>query len=464
MTPPCSTANGVTPCGEESTHLMAERETFVPKMKQCSVIPSLGVLVGVPQKTPRYEKADEMKRARRMDFGRYDYASFLTFIAYAAGSVVVPVCLVALARELGFRLDSGGLAAGGALPLGRTLVMVASLLLCGLWAGRWGKRRTLGLAVLGMGLGMSLCALAPAYGFVFLALALAGLGEGVIEGLSTPFVQDLHAEEPGRYVNFSHAFWCIGVLGAVLLAGALLSQGVSWRWITLGVAALALLPALLLLGPERPDHAYPEHPHRLDGATVRRQITRILRLPRFWRFFAAMFVAGGGEFCLTFWCASYLQLHFTVSAWVGGVGTASLAAGMALGRTGGGYWLRQQHLKGLLVGSALAGTAITLCLPSANSLTAFLLLLFLSGVFTAPFWPSVQSYAADRLPQVNTTMLMILLACAGVPGCGCLTWLMGYVGNHSGLGKAFYLVPACYLSLALLIGGEGRKRATHPPL
>ncbi|HLK59586.1 MAG TPA: hypothetical protein VKU00_23700, partial [Chthonomonadaceae bacterium] len=73
---------------------MAEKETFVPKMKQCSVIPSLGVLVGVPQKTPRYEKADEMKRARRMDFGRYDYASFLTFIAYAAGSVVVPVCLV----------------------------------------------------------------------------------------------------------------------------------------------------------------------------------------------------------------------------------------------------------------------------------------------------------------------------------------------------------------------------------
>ncbi len=398
-----------------------------------------------------------------MVFGRYDYASFLTFIAYAAGSVVVPVCLVALARELGFRLDSGGLAAGGALHLGRTLAMVASLLLCGFWAGRWGKRRTMGLAVLGMGLGMSLCAFAPAYGFVFLALALAGLSEGVIEGLCTPFVQDLHTEEPGRYVNFSHAFWSIGVLVAVLLAGALLSQGVSWRLITLGVSALALLPAFLLLGPVRPDRAYPEHPHRLDRATVWRQMACILRLPRFWRFFAAMFVAGGGEFCLTFWCASYLQLHFAASAWIGGVGTACFAAGMVLGRTGGGYWLKQHHLKKLIVGSALAGTAITLCLPLANSLTAFLLLLFFSGVLTAPFWPSVQSYAADRLTQVDTTMLMILLACAGVPGCGFFTWLMGYVGNHSGLGKAFYLVPACYLLLALLLSGEGQKRAVHPP-
>jgi MFS family permease len=402
-----------------------------------------------------------MTQSRRMVFGRYDYASFLAFVAYAAGSVVVPVSLVSLARELGFSLESGGMAAGGALHLGRTLAMVASLLLCGFWAGRWGKRRTLGVSVLLMGAGMALCAFAPAYGFVFLALLLAGLGEGVIEGLATPFVQDLHTEEPGRYINFSHAFWSIGVLATVLLAGALLSYGVSWRLITGGVSALALFPAFLLLGPSRPEHAYPEQPQPLDRATIWSQMRLILLLPRFWRFFAALFVAGGGEFCITFWCASYLQLHFAASAWVGGVGTACFAGGMVLGRTCGGYWLKQHHLKALIVGSALAGTAITLGLPLVNSLGLFLLLLFLAGIATAPFWPSVQSHAADRLPQTDTTMLFILLACAGVPGCGVATWLMGYLGNHSGgLGRAFYLVPACYLLLALLIGGDRDARRT----
>ncbi len=50
-------------------------------------------------------------------------------------------------------------------------------------------------------------------------------------------------------------------------------------------------------------------------------------------------------------------------------------------------------------------------------------------------------------------MLFILLSCAGVPGCGFFTWLMGYIGNQSGgLTNAFYLVPACYLVLALLMG------------
>lgn len=394
--------------------------------------------------------------AQRMVFGRYDYASFCAFIAYAAGSVVVPVSLVSLARELGFQLERGGLAAGGALHLGRTLAMVASLLLSGFWAGRWGKRRTFGGAVLLMGLGMGLCALAPAYGFVFLALVVAGLGEGVIEGLCTPFVQDLHPEEPGRYINFSHAFWSIGVLGTVLISGALLSHNVSWRLITGGVAAFALLPALLLLGPEQAERAYPEHPHRLDRAVVWNQMRGILRLPGFWRYFAAMFVAGGGEFCITFWCASYLQLHFAASAWIGGVGTACFAAGMVLGRTAAAYWLRQQHLKALIIGSALAGTAITLCLPLSASVGLFLALLFLSGIATAPFWPSVQSHSADLLPQVDTTMLFILLACAGVPGCGVATWAMGYLGNHGGLNRAFYLIPVCYL----LIGRDAHKRTS----
>lgn len=402
-----------------------------------------------------------MKQSRRMVFGRYDYAAFLGFFTYASGSVVVPVSLVALARDLNFRLESGGMAAAGALHLGRTIPMVAAMLMCGFWSGRYGKRRTLGFSVILMGIGMGICALAPAYGFLFLALMIAGLGEGVIEGLATPFVQDLHPEEPGRYINFSHAFWSIGVVVTVLLAGMFLSYGVSWRVITGAVSVLALVPAAFFFWPTRPEHAYPEHPELLHRNIVWSQSQAILRIPRFWLFFAAMFVAGGGEFCLTFWSASYIQLNFTSSALVGGGGTACFAIGMVLGRTCGGYWLQQQHLKALIVFSALAGAVITLCLPLIAHLWLFFLLLFLAGIATAPFWPSVQSYCADQLPQADTTMLFILLACAGVPGCGVATWLMGVIGNQSGgLGKAFYLVPACYLILALLIGSDGYLRRT----
>lgn len=395
-----------------------------------------------------------------MVFGRYDYAVFQSFSAYAAGSVVVPVALVSLARDLGFSLEEGGMAAGGALHLGRTVPMVAALLLCGFIAGRWGKRRTLGVSVALMGLGISFCAVAPFYGVLFLALMIAGAGEGIIEGLATPFVQDLHPGEPGRYINFAHSFWSVGILVTVLASGTLISLGVSWRVVVAAAGALAFIGSAILLLPESKGREYPEHPEPIHWKTVWGYAHVIFRSRRFWLFFAAMFVAGGGEFCLTFWCASFVQLNFVDAAWAGGVGTGCFAGGMVLGRTGWGYLIRQHQLRHLIVWSALGGALITLSFPFLTNLWTLFGMLFLAGIATAPFWPSVQSYSADRLPHTDTTMLFILLSSAGIPGCGVFTWLMGYVGSHTGdLRVAFYLVPACYLTLAALIGYDWRKPA-----
>lgn len=389
----------------------------------------------------------------RMSFGRYDFAVFLTFICYAACSVIVPVILEPLARDLHFPLAQGGMTAGGALQLGRSIPMILAMVLCGFAAGRWGKCRTVGFALLLMGGGIVICSLSPVYGLLFLAIAFAGLGEGTIEGLATPVVQDLHPDEPGRYINFTHAFWSIGVLGASLLAGAILTFGVQWRVILGFTGALALIPALMFLLPSHrsrqkfPDH----HTEPQHWSTVGRQMAAILKHPHFWLFFFVMFLAGGGEFCLTFWCASFIRLEFAGSAWDGGLGTACFAAGMIAGRLGWGYLIKQHQLKQLVVYSALAGTAISLFFPWLRSLPILFILLFFAGIATGPFWPSVQSYCADRMPHLDTTMLFILLSCAGIPGCGIFTWLMGLLGDWYGLRPSFLLVPACYLLLGCII-------------
>jgi len=112
----------------------------------------------------------------------------------------------------------------------------------------------------------------------------------------------------------------------------------------------------------------------------------------------------------------------------------------------------------LVLVSALAGTVATLLLPLQSQVGTLMLVLFLAGVCTAPFWPSIQSYCADRLPTADKTMLMIMLSCAGIPGCGFFTWLMGLVANHHGLRPAFFLVPACYLAIAILIAVDQQQR------
>lgn len=386
-----------------------------------------------------------------MRLGRFDYAAFLTFFAYAAGSIIVPVSLVELAYDLNFSLESGGMAAGGALQIGRTLPMVLAMLVVGFIAGRWGNRATLGTSVLLMSVGIALCAIAPSYGILFLALMLAGLGEGVIEGLATPFVQDLHPHEPGRYINLTHSFWSVGVLATVLLSGGLLSLGVSWRILTGAVALVACLAAVLILIPARQGaHSAAHHPLSLKAVWAHG--VEVLRFPRFWRFYAAMFLAGGGEFCLTFWSASHIRIHFDASAWAGGLGVACFALAMVIGRMASGYFVPQNGLRKLILMAAIFGSVICVLLPLSPNLWVFDGLLFLAGLATAPFWPSIQSYASHDMPKLDSTMLLILLSCAGVPGCGVFTYVMGAISSESSsLTQAFYLVPASYALIALLI-------------
>jgi len=398
-----------------------------------------------------------------MKFGRYDYGTFGAYMAYAASSLVIPVVLVAMALDLQFPLDEGGMAAGGALHAGRSVAIVLTLVLSGFLAGRLGLRISMGAAACFMGVGIIAVAVAPTYGVVLLAVLVAGLGEGIIEGLGTPVIQQLHRDQPGRYINFAHSFWSVGTVAAVLVSGVLLLEGVSWRWIVLGVGVLSLIPAWVYLRA-RQSAEVREAAARLDTAdrvSWREVVTKcmdIVRRPRFWLFYAMMFFAGGGEFCLTFWTATYIQLEFKDSlmtdeelALLGGVGLAVFAAGMIVSRIGWAWLLRQHQLYWMLVGSAVGGIFIGLPIVWITSLWWLFPALFLVGVATGPLWPSLQSYSTDRLP-VDTTMLFILLSCAGVPGCGVFTLVMGVLGDHfGGLRASYYLVPACFAIIGVLL-------------
>lgn len=395
----------------------------------------------------------------RLRFGRYDYAAFLTFIAYAASSLAVPLVLVDMAEELNFPLLKGGMAIGGIMQVIRSAAMCLSMVFAGIIAAKFGNRRSLGASVATMGIGILLCAFAPTYLMVMPLLLIAGIGEGVVEGLCTPFVQDMHDVEPGRYLNFTHGFWSLGTFAFALIAGVMLVTNISWRWVLASVGVVAMIPVLILLLPSKTK--YVEKPKPSSSGAVMKRTGEILRTRRFWLYFVAIFFAGGGEYCLTFWSASFVRLNFAASALVGAFGTAAFSVGMFAGRTFFGNYIRQRHLKQLIIAVGIFGTVVSMLvtpfaehfdvLPHSLVLPVLFVLLVLCGIGSAPFWPSIQSLAVDRMPHLDSTMVFILLSCAGVPGCGVFTWLMGVAGDHVGLAKSFYLVPLSYLAMTVLI-------------
>ena len=71
------------------------------------------------------------------------------------------------------------------------------------------------------------------------------------------------------------------------------------------------------------------------------------------------------------------------------------------------------------------------------------------GVACAPLWPSTQSYCTDRLPRLDSTVVYIVLSCAGTPGCGVVTWILGELGDRFTLRYGILAVTVC---LALFVG------------
>ena len=403
----------------------------------------------------------------KLEFGRYDYAAFSAFTMYSVVSLAIPIMIVSIGKSLNFPIDDGGMGYGGLLHMVRSAAMIVTLLICGFVAARFGKRYTMTASVLMMGGGILCCAFAPAYWVLLPCLMIAGLGEGLCEGIATPFVQDLHPKAPERYVNIAHSFWSVGILLAVLLVGGRITLGINWR-IILGVAGfLTVMTALGFCWKENPAKKYPEITEEINSKDILRYSKEIFTKKRFWLCSAAMFFGAGAEFGLTFWATAYVELTFKTSVFVASLGTGAIALGMFIGRTGFGYIAKPQNLRYILLFCGLGMIPISLALAflEPGIIPAWLLfpllfvLLFLSGIGIAPYWPTMQVYGVTRLPQCDSTMLYVYYSGMGIPGAGFFSWFMGAMGDCFGLRGAILVVPCCLVIFCSIVLWECWFRA-----
>ncbi|MBE6363638.1 MAG: MFS transporter [Lentisphaerae bacterium] len=399
---------------------------------------------------------------QKLIFGRYDYAAFLTFIAYAAGSVIFPVVMPDLAHDLNFPLNDGGMGAAGALHFVRSGAMVVSMACSGFLAARFGLRETILPGLFLMSGAVAAAVFAPNYAFLIVVMLFAGMGEGALEALATPFVQELHRDnEPGRYVNFSHGFWSVGVALATVGAGVMLNCRIPWQVALLTVALCGVPGIVLLFLPSKSEQRKLENAKGQSTAEVFANTVKIFRNGRFWLYFIAIFFAGGGEWCLTFWTPSFIRLVHGGSALVSGMAMALFAFGMVAGRMLSGMFVPQKYLPQLLVGCGTFSIVAGILVPFAPNIWSVCVLITLCGVSVGPFWPSIQSVCVDKL-KLDSTLTYIILSCAGIPGCGIFTWLQGALGDVEfiGLRYSFFLMPLSVLlmTVLLLAAVSGKKK------
>jgi fucose permease len=383
---------------------------------------------------------------KKMKMTLMDWSSSISLFAYASSMVATPICLVVLMKEMGLNLTEGG-----SIETVRTLLLIGVLIISGMAAARCGKTALLNAGGYLLSAGLFLYALAPSYVTVLAAMVLVGLGGGFIEALINPLVQDLHPRDSGRYLNVTNAFFSMGVLITVLSVGELLTLGLPWRAIMGGLGFVFLGISLFFTLASRHAHKTGQIPADSYENPVH-HARKLLKQKRFWVFALAMVCGGGSEAAYTFWSASYIQIHYAALPRTGALGTASFASGMIVGRLGSGLVRQDLQARQILI-SAAGGLVFSMGFFWLDSLYSLMILLFFAGLAVACFWPSIQSYAADRI-EGDSTMLFILLSTAGIPGFSLASWGMGRIGDIWGLRASFTVIPVMFLVLLITIGLE----------
>jgi fucose permease len=381
---------------------------------------------------------------------RLDVASWGAFMALAASSVVMPICLPEISRSLDTSLSEGG----GAETV-RTLLIIAMLMLAGVLAHRWGKKPMMVSGQYLIAAGVLMASYSQNYPMLIVSLMVVGIGGGLTEAIVNPLVVDLHPQDSGKFLNITNAFYPVGVMVSALLFGELLTLGYSWRFIFRIAAAATLAMGLIFNTSRFPPAVHQEHsPWKLIG--------NVLGSGGFWLFAAAIFLGAGVESAFTFWSRSYVETFFEGVPRAGAIAVVIFAGAMAAGRLFAARGSQAMSLNALMMGSAVLGVAVTGMIPLATSLTGFYSLLALAGIATACFWPTILAAAADRL-NADVTILMVMLAVVGVTGFGLTPWIMGVIGDREDLRAGFFVIPVFFIGLILVLAVEWRLSLTGAP-
>ena len=369
---------------------------------------------------------------------KLDIASWAGFMLIATSAIIVAICLPEIAKTF-----STNLSEGGGMETARNFVAIIVLLLAGILAQRWGKKRFLALGQYFIAAGLLLGSFSQNYPTLILAVMMMGIGGGFSEALLNPLIVDIHPRQSGKYLNISHAFYPVSIMGSALIFGELLTRGYSWRFIFQLAAAGGLIIALYTTVLRFP-------PSEKEEGSYPKLFAGILKLGGFWLFAAAIFLGGSIEAALTFWTRSYVETYLSDVPLSGAMAVVIFAAAMAFGRFLTAYLSNKTSLNNIMIGSAILGVGVSALIPLAGTLNWFYGLVALAGLAVACFWPTILAEADDFL-QVNTTILMVLLASVGIVGFGLTPWVMGLIGDSSELKTGFVIIPIFFIGLVGLL-------------
>ena len=369
------------------------------------------------------------------------YVCYAAMMCLAMALNFLPVYLTTFGDTFG---GQSGLTAEqlGRIPAVMFLSFIIAILITGPLADRGDAKLiiTFGLIVTLIGLG--LVALAPSYTFLLFAVAIMGFGAGVLDMILSPMVVALQPDRRSVAMNWLHSYFCMGAVGAVLIASMALKWDISWRIVALGIMIAPFVTFLLFLKLTLP-------PLIQEGGQ-RESIPKLVRQPYFIACLIAIFLGGATEMGLSQWLPTYAEQGLGYSKEVGGFALAGFSVGMVFGRMAAALLQERIPPISLMLGCCAVTVVLFMVVSFPPSPAIGLAAAVVAGFTGSCLWPTMLAIAADAYPQGGATMFAVLTA-FGNAGCSLVPWLVGLITAQSDIHIGLLAVAVCPAGMMVLL-------------
>lgn len=334
--------------------------------------------------------------------------------------------------------------AASAFQYATMLGIATGALLLGFLADRFGRQRTIILGLSLYGISSLLVAIGGHFPALVAMLALSGLGISVFKTAALALIGDITSTPKAhtRFMNNVEGWFAVGAIAGPAIVAALLTAGVSWKWLYVVAAAICL--ALVVMAARVPNLAPRSTIERASLA----QMFAIARDPIALGFslLVALYVAV--EVAIYTWMPTYLKGYAGSHVWWPAWALTAFFVLRAAGRFLGAWML--ERVRWTLALAVLA-VLIFVCFSGAllGGLEVGVWLLPLTGLFMSIVYPTLNSKAISCFPKhqhgaaAGVILFFTALAAAAGP------FAMGAVSDAWQTPRAGFVLATVFSALLL---------------
>ena len=377
------------------------------------------------------------------------HTRLLTFVCYAVMAIfavaltITSPLLPAIAASFALSM-----AESGVIFTVSFLGLVAFILVGGVLADRWGKRRVLAVALAGFTAALLAMPLAPSFAAVCgVTFFIGGFG-GILESQIGALVVALNPERPSYYLNMAQVFFGVGALVGPIAAGMLLAAGFDWRLCYAMLGIVALILTVLFVAIRVPELASTD---RISWAAF----VALVRDRRFLLICLCMMLYTGAEVGSWGWMSTFLTRSLGFSIIESSVAVGLFWAAMTVGRLLCGQLTLRYDLRTIVISLAGLAAVATLASGLVEARAAVWVVIAALGLTYSSQWPLIAAYGSERYTASSGTVFALLVGSGGL-GTTVVPYLMGLIGERASIRAAMISPAVLFLAIVAIFWWLGQ--------